>query len=693
MNKTIDLKIYLADLTYTQQTIAADVIPQAIGGIASYAEKHLKLKHKIKLFKYPEKLISFLEKEKPDIIGFSNYIWNFELSKKFCKVIKKIYPDTITVIGGPNFPIDEKQLKEFAEKNNMFDFIILKEGELAFKNLIEKIHHKTNTKKKNINNYCIEQKIITENERIKNLSDIPSPYFNKYLDEFFDGKLMPIIQTNRGCPFSCTFCVEGVKYYNKINLNDQKKVNKELNFIGKKMYELSKNGNRNDLFIADSNFGMYKDDINTCEEIRLVKQKYKWPDYINVATGKNQKERVLNAAKLLDGAMRLSGSVQSLDNEVLKNIKRSNISSNGLIELALEGNKSGANTYSEVILGLPGDSLHKHFNTVKLIVNAGFVNVYLFQLMILPGTELDTPETKDKFNMDIKYRILPRCYGHYKLKGHDILSAEVERVCIGNNTLPFKDYLEARKMHLAVTIFYNDSIFSSVKKFLQINQIELWDWIMEILHLMKSSSLKTIMNDFEKDTKKELWDSESELKEFSENEEIIEKFISGEIGNNLLFTYKTRAITEHCTSLCEIVLESTTNLLKKHKLYNQTNKKFIEECVNFHKFSMMNIFKGREKTPNGYFTFNIKKFINHNFNNFKINDIEFKKTRAISFVHNEDQKSILNNFEKIYGKSELGIARILSKIHTKKFYRVPSISKKNTFAKNKSSYILSGLQN
>ena len=59
MNKTIDLKIYLADLTYTQQTIAADVIPQAIGGIASYAEKHLKLKHKIKLFKYPEKLISF----------------------------------------------------------------------------------------------------------------------------------------------------------------------------------------------------------------------------------------------------------------------------------------------------------------------------------------------------------------------------------------------------------------------------------------------------------------------------------------------------------------------------------------------------------------------------------------------------------------------------------------------------------
>ncbi len=693
MNQTIDLKIYLADLTYTQQTIAADVIPQAIGGIASFTEKHLKLKHRIKLFKYPEKLITCLENDKPDIIGFSNYIWNFELSKKFCKVIKKIYPDTITVIGGPNFPIDENELKDFALENKMFDFMILKEGELAFKNLVEKIHQKRNIKNKNVDNHNVDHKIITENERIKNLSDIPSPYSNKYLDEFFDGKLMPIIQTNRGCPFSCTFCVEGVKYYNKINLNDQKKVNNELNFIGKKMNKLSKNGTRNDLFIADSNFGMYKDDIKTCEEIRSVKQKYKWPDYINVATGKNQKERVLNAAKLLDGAMRLSGSVQSLDEEVLKNIKRSNISSNGLIELALEGNKSGANTYSEVILGLPGDTLEKHYNTVKLIVNAGFVNVYLFQLMILPGTELDTLETKNKFSMVIRYRILPRCYGHYKLKGHDILSAEVERVCIGNNTLPFKDYLEARKMHLAVTIFYNDSIFSSVKKFLQINQIELWDWIMVILNLMKTSNFKKIMRDFEKDTMQELWNNESELKKYSENKEIIGKFISGEIGNNLLFTYKTRAITEHCTSLCEIVLESTNKLLKKYKLYNPTNEKFIQECINFHKLSMMNIFKGREKTPQGHFSFNIKKFINKNFKNFKIKDIEFRKTKSISFVHNDNQKRILSNFEKIYGTSELGISRILSKIHTKKFYRVPSIKFKNSIVSYKNNYLISGLQN
>ncbi|MDA9994475.1 hypothetical protein N9E22_04425, partial [Burkholderiales bacterium] len=66
--------IWLCDLTYTQQTVAADTIPMAIGCIAEYAEKRLKLTNKIPLFKYPEELIEHLERGPlPDVIGFSNY--------------------------------------------------------------------------------------------------------------------------------------------------------------------------------------------------------------------------------------------------------------------------------------------------------------------------------------------------------------------------------------------------------------------------------------------------------------------------------------------------------------------------------------------------------------------------------------------------------------------------------------------
>ena len=73
---------------------------------------------------------------------------------------------------------------------------------------------------------------------------------------------------------------------------------------------------------------------------------------------------MLEASRLIDGALRLSGSVQSLDPEVLENIKRANINADGLMDLALRASEVGANSYSEIILALPGDSKVKHFKTV-----------------------------------------------------------------------------------------------------------------------------------------------------------------------------------------------------------------------------------------------------------------------------------------------------------------------------------------
>ena len=133
---------------------------------------------------------------------------------------------------------------------------------------------------------------------------------------------------------------------------------------------------------------MYPADLKTCHTLQHCRETYKWPDYINVATGKNAKKRVLEAAKIIDGALRLSGSVQSLDPEVLENIKRTNIDVGQLYELGLEAGKTGANTYSEVILGLPGDSKEGHLKTLKTVIDAGFNQIQPFQLMILQASNV-----------------------------------------------------------------------------------------------------------------------------------------------------------------------------------------------------------------------------------------------------------------------------------------------------------------
>ena len=98
------MKVWLCDLTYTQQSIASDTIPAAIGMIAEYLEKKIPTIPKTKLFKFPEDLSKELEKGQPDVIGFSSYMWSTSLSDVFMKRIKEVFPKIITVSGGPNFP-------------------------------------------------------------------------------------------------------------------------------------------------------------------------------------------------------------------------------------------------------------------------------------------------------------------------------------------------------------------------------------------------------------------------------------------------------------------------------------------------------------------------------------------------------------------------------------------------------------
>ena len=184
------VKIWLVDPTYTQQQISSESMPSAVGGIATFTEKHLKLKHPIRIFKYPEKLAVALKNEIPDVIGFSNYMWNFELSLALARRIKEYAADTIVVMGGPNYPVVESEQETFLRKHPEIDFHIKGEGEAAFANLIAELI-RSNMKKNNLKSelpsvHCIRSdgkaQITASVERIKDLTEIPSPYLEGKMD-------------------------------------------------------------------------------------------------------------------------------------------------------------------------------------------------------------------------------------------------------------------------------------------------------------------------------------------------------------------------------------------------------------------------------------------------------------------------------------------------------------------------------
>jgi len=673
------MKVWLCDLTYTQQSIASDTIPAPIGMIAEYLEKNIPKISKTKLLKFPEDLSKELEKDQPDVIGFSSYMWNTSLSDVFMKRIKEVFPKIITVSGGPNFPSSKDEQFEYLKEKPWIDYYIVKEGEHAFFRLISELINKSSVEiisdLPNLvfikNGKFHRHKTI---ERVMNLAEIPSPYLSGRLDSFLDGKLQPIIQTNRGCPFSCTFCTEGQNYWSKVKAKPKEVVAREISYISEKMNNLETDKKRTDFYIADSNFGMFKDDLDTCKALAKEQKKTGYPKYIGVSTGKNKQDRILEAAKIVNGAMRLNGSVQSLDSEVLKNISRSNISKEQIVDLALKSSEIGSNSTSEVIVGLPGDTKKKHFATLKTLVNSGFKNIEMYQLMILPGTEMGSKTTKEKYKMQTNFRIVPRCFGTYEFLGKKISVAEIDEICISNNTLSFEDYLECRKMNVIIQFFFNDGKFEEVIFLLKKFNISAWDWLSKIYENSNKTQFKKfnkLVHDFAIDTKKELWTNYEELRKFTSDPDNINKFIKGELGSNLILKYKSRSYTLDLENICNIAIFSTKQMLSEKSINESELPEFIEDLINYKKCQVEKIFESISVIKRK-FKFDIAKFISMKdviTDTINLKEFKYETDMILNFKLNEFQIKQMKFYKNLFGITPEGIAKTLTRVYLSQFFR------------------------
>ena len=166
------------------------------------------------------------------------------------------------------------------------------------------------------------------------------------LDHFFDGKLTPFIETNRGCPFRCSFCHTGDDYFNKIHKFSDKRIIDEIDYIGKKAGALG----ISNLHIADTNYGMYPRDREITQALLDSHNKYNWPNSIMATTGKNQKERVIDITSMLGNMFSVNMSAQSMDENVLANIRRSNISLDAYKDINQHLKESGRSTKAELIM-------------------------------------------------------------------------------------------------------------------------------------------------------------------------------------------------------------------------------------------------------------------------------------------------------------------------------------------------------
>ena len=118
----------------------------------------------------------------------------------------------------------------------------------------------------------------------------------------------------------------------------------------------------------------------------------------------------------------------------------------------------------DVILGLPGESYKTHMQTVKDVLNANIDWINIWTLMLLDGSELNTPKERKKWNLKSKYRIIPRDF--VKLSNGKVVM-EVEEAGIGTNTLSFDEYVELRLFSLIIKIISSTPSYKSIFKFIE----------------------------------------------------------------------------------------------------------------------------------------------------------------------------------------------------------------------------------
>ena len=665
------LKIFLCDLTYDTIILVSDTIPINIGFIGSYTKKKFGEKVSIELFKYPDDVIKQIEANPPDIIGFSNYSWNSNLSEYVASIAKKINPDVITVQGGTNFPHQTNLQELFLRDRPYTNFHTLFEGEKSFSNIVERIIDSDLNKKKIYENPIdgvvfihpenknfIQGKYI---DRIKDLDEIPSPYLNGMLDKFFDGYLTPFIETNRGCPFTCSFCHTGSNYYHKLNKFSKDRVESEINYIGKKAGKLK----ISNLHMADVNFGMYPQDRLTCEFLKKSKEKYGWPRQIMATTGKNSKDRVMEITNILGDMFSINMSMQSMDEQVLKNIKRANIKLDHMIDVNNHLIEQGRSTKAELIVGLPGETKETFLNGLDNVLNSNSTAVTIYTLMMLHGTEFKNPEYRKQFGYKGKFRIVPLNFGNYQNKK----VFDYEEVGIQTKDLSFEDYLYLRVIALLVESLHNGRPFNEFflyGKHHNIKQANLLKILYDNIN-KASKSIQNIIQAFIDETKGELWESEEELLNFYREEKNYLRLKNGELGGNLIYKYKSRNLVENNNDWIDFFENQLFNeIIKNNKNINSSDiiKKELKEISQFCKLKTNGLLDPSIDTkPISYdFDHDILDWIDNYEIDSDLGKYVFGKKRKYIFSYTNEQLEVRDDVFKRYGTSINSLSKIVTRI-------------------------------
>lgn len=396
-----------------------------------------------------------------DIVGFSTYIWNRSYNHVLGRELKKANPDIFLFAGGPEPPITDK---DFFEKFPYLDLCVKQEGEKAVKAVLEQ--YLTDKDYLSITGLIVnvDGKTVDTGlpNRINDLDTIPSPYltdvFKPLMEKHPEIRWNATLETNRGCPYMCTFCDWGSLTYSKVKKFELERVYLELEWIGKNQCDF--------VSLTDANFGIFPErDSLIADKLIAVQKEYNNPKAYTIAWAKNQKQEVVDIVRKLiyegGSKMGLNLSVQSMDDNVLDIIKRKNLAMNKIQEVFDLCEKYSIPLYTELILGLPGETIETwKDNFYKLFKAGNHTGITVYQAQLLENAEMNlTQKAEYELEGRIVYDYLVGTYNEHEVK-------EGIEVIVSTKDMPRDKMVEAQVWSWFMNTFHINGITNYISRFL-----------------------------------------------------------------------------------------------------------------------------------------------------------------------------------------------------------------------------------
>ncbi len=357
----------------------------------------------------------------PGVWLFSNYMWSVTQNLKVSAAIKQHDRRNLTVHGGPSTPAYQGACEAFMARHGSVDVAVHGEGELTAVELFGQLYRNdaggvgfdpdqlSRVAGLTFRDPQQDTGLVRSPPRVRmrNVDAIPSPYEAGVFDAYRGKVDAAIVETNRGCPFACTFCDWGSATNGKVAKFDLDRVRAEIDWVGRNRVRV--------LWIADANFGMLRRDLEIAEWIVDVRKRYGFPQEVVVNYTKNATRKLADIIRVFSAGHIVSQgiiSIQTTDEQTLGVIDRQNIKTDKYDELIQVFDDAGLPLSTDLMIGLPGITPEAFDRDLQRYIDVD-VQVKAYPTQLLPNSPMADPEYIRRYEIEVDDNdFLVSCYSY-----------------------------------------------------------------------------------------------------------------------------------------------------------------------------------------------------------------------------------------------------------------------------------------